>query len=338
MTAIKTKSYFAALMLALTTLIVVALLPAGCAAPPTYTGPPLKIRLGIQPGPQSTLIWVAEKEGLFKKHDLEVALRRYDVGYNAVKGLGSDESDVATGTEFAFISNAFSQPGLRVIASIAQGDTTSFVGRRDRGINSVADLAGKRIAVSPGVINQFLLGKYLALNGIGQGAVTLVNMDEQSAKRAVEEGTVDAAVLFEPDVQEARDALGSNAYVVDIQSGQDYFWLLTSTAEYVAGNSDAVLRLLAAMVDAERFTQANPTAAQRDLQSATGLSKSYVRYVWPKYTFTVSLDQALVLAMEDEARWTIENGLFSAKAVPNYLDYIYLEGLRRLAPLAVTIY
>jgi len=322
----------------LSLLILLSVLLSGCGQSTQYSGPPLKMRIGFQPGARSTLIWVADKEGLFKKHGLAVTLRKYDVGFNALKGLCAGESDVATGSEFAFITNAVSNTDLRAMASIAEEDTTSIVARRDRGIASPADLVGKRMAVTPGVINQFFLGKFLTLNGINQNSVTVVYMDEASARRAVEDGTVDAAVLFEPDVQEAKKALGSNGYTIDVQSGQDYFWLLVSRTSYINANKEAIRRLLATMVDAEHFTAAHPAAARKDMQSGSGLSAALTGIIWQKYVFEVTLPQSLILAMEDEARWTVENGLFGAKAVPDYLNYVYPEGLRQLDPQAVTIY
>ena len=59
--------------------------------------------------------------------------------------------------------------------------------------------------------------------------------------------------------------------------------------------------------------------------------------MWPKNDFTTSLPQSLIVAMDDEARWRIANGLTFKIVVPNYLDYIYLDGLETLKPKAVTI-
>jgi NitT/TauT family transport system substrate-binding protein len=51
----------------------------------------------------------------------------------------------------------------------------------------------------------------------------------------------------------------------------------------------------------------------------------------------LTLDQSLILAMEDEARWMISNNLTTEKTVPNFLDYIYAYGLKSVKPAAVTI-
>ena len=67
------------------------------------------------------------------------------------------------------------------------------------------------------------------------------------------------------------------------------------------------------------------------------LSGTYTDAVWPEPQFSLSLDQSLIAAMEDEARWMIKNNLTTEKQVPNFLDYIYEDGLKAINPEAVNI-
>jgi NitT/TauT family transport system substrate-binding protein len=41
--------------------------------------------------------------------------------------------------------------------------------------------------------------------------------------------------------------------------------------------------------------------------------------------------------MEDEARWMIKNNLTTEKTVPDFLDYIYVDGLEAVKPEVVSI-
>jgi NitT/TauT family transport system substrate-binding protein len=41
--------------------------------------------------------------------------------------------------------------------------------------------------------------------------------------------------------------------------------------------------------------------------------------------------------MEDEARWMINNNLTAENQVPNFLDYIYMDGLETVKPGAVNM-
>jgi len=58
---------------------------------------------------------------------------------------------------------------------------------------------------------------------------------------------------------------------------------------------------------------------------------------WPQFHFKLALDQGLILALEDESRWAIANGLAPSRDTPNFLDYVYLDAMVAVAPTAVTI-
>jgi hypothetical protein len=41
--------------------------------------------------------------------------------------------------------------------------------------------------------------------------------------------------------------------------------------------------------------------------------------------------------MEDEARWMIKSGLTTEKQVPDFLNFIYVDGLKAVKPEAANI-
>jgi NitT/TauT family transport system substrate-binding protein len=59
--------------------------------------------------------------------------------------------------------------------------------------------------------------------------------------------------------------------------------------------------------------------------------------IWPENQFALSLDQSLIIAMDDEARWLIKNNLTDKKEVPVFLDYISRDNLDAVRPSAVNI-
>jgi NitT/TauT family transport system substrate-binding protein len=58
---------------------------------------------------------------------------------------------------------------------------------------------------------------------------------------------------------------------------------------------------------------------------------------WTEHQLSVSLDQALIAAMEDEARWMIRSNLVSENQVPDFLNYTYPDALKAAEPDAVSI-
>jgi NitT/TauT family transport system substrate-binding protein len=59
--------------------------------------------------------------------------------------------------------------------------------------------------------------------------------------------------------------------------------------------------------------------------------------VWKQNQFSLSLDQSLILAMQDESRWLISNNLTNATSIPNFQNYIYIGGLNSVKPQSVNI-
>ncbi|MBI2317393.1 MAG: hypothetical protein HYU75_10405 [Betaproteobacteria bacterium] len=51
----------------------------------------------------------------------------------------------------------------------------------------------------------------------------------------------------------------------------------------------------------------------------------------------LSLSQALLATMEEEARWLISSRRTGATEVPNFLDYIHAESLKKVSPATVTL-
>jgi NitT/TauT family transport system substrate-binding protein len=62
-----------------------------------------------------------------------------------------------------------------------------------------------------------------------------------------------------------------------------------------------------------------------------------VEAAWMRSTYALSLDQALLITMEDEARWMIGSKLTDQNQVPNFLPYLNGEALARVKPQAVNI-
>lgn len=59
--------------------------------------------------------------------------------------------------------------------------------------------------------------------------------------------------------------------------------------------------------------------------------------MWPKFELRVTLPQALLVVLEDQARWRIENHLTETTTAPNYLHAVHLDGLETVKAGAVTI-
>jgi NitT/TauT family transport system substrate-binding protein len=94
---------------------------------------------------------------------------------------------------------------------------------------------------------------------------------------------------------------------------------------------------LNALSEAEGYIEQHPAEAKALLRERYHYDDAYIARIWPEHQFSLSLDQSLIVALEDEARWMIGNNLTPEKQVPDFPEYIYEDGLKAVRPEAVNI-
>ena len=62
------------------------------------------------------------------------------------------------------------------------------------------------------------------------------------------------------------------------------------------------------------------------------MDKTVLHDIWMDFRFKVTLDQSLLVTIEDESRWAIKNRLVESQAMPNYLDFLYADALSSVKP------
>ena len=97
------------------------------------------------------------------------------------------------------------------------------------------------------------------------------------------------------------------------QSGQLGYSVMACRDNWTASNPELVNRFLKSLDQAERYFINHPKEAKAIVQKRLNYSDAYMATVLPDHQFALSLDQSLVLAMEDEGRWMINNNLTNAK-------------------------
>jgi NitT/TauT family transport system substrate-binding protein len=154
---------------------------------------------------------------------------------------------------------------------------------------------------------------------------------------AIVTGTVDAVVTAQPYANAVKNRLGTNASVWSAQSHQPMYTQVISTDAWIGKNAGAIRRFLTALAQAEDYLNHNPSEARDIVQKRLNLDAAYMESVWSQNQFSLSLDESLILVMEDEARWMIRNDLTTEKHVPNFLDYTHEDSLKAIKPDAVSI-
>ena len=304
---------------------------------PRYTGPLEKVTIGSYGGEYVSLVYVAAEKGYFKDEGIDVEIKPYEYGILTIPDVLNGTLDMSLANEFAFVVRSFDFPKLRILASIDKTKSYELIARRDRGITTPADLKGKKIAIPKGSQSEFFLGTFLTFNHLSLRDVQVVYTQPFDLENAIASGKVDAILIWPPLSFNAAKKLGANAIVWDAQNGQNAYFVLIGSEDLVYTRPHVIEKTVRALMRAEEFVKNNTPEANQIVRDRTNTDERYIQYVWQQNSFMVSLDQTLLLSMEDEARWAIDNILIDKPAVPNYLDFISFDALTKVKPDAVTI-
>jgi hypothetical protein len=69
----------------------------------------------------------------------------------------------------------------------------------------------------------------------------------------------------------------------------------------------------------------------------SGVDRDIVAALFEDLEFNLSLDQALLVDLENQARWLLRRGYTEKKRVPDYLERIYPDALYQIKSTAVTL-
>jgi NitT/TauT family transport system substrate-binding protein len=295
------------------------------------------ITIGMTAQDLNTLIIIADNKGYFAANGLNVIIRTYDTGKDAVDGLLRSDADIATATEYVMVRSVMSGSSIRSMGTIAKSQNVYLVGLTDHGIHTVPDLAGKKIGFSQGTMDEFHVSRFLTLHGMSMQEVIPVDLRGPKSVNLPSED-VDAFLTWEPYYSGIRNQMGDRIVSWPAQGGQPFYYNVLSTNEWIGSHPGSAQRFLKSLSEAELFFADRPAEATKIVQDTLHLDDAYIASVWPGQQYSLTLDQSLISAMGDEARWIIASNLTNATSVPDFRNYIYTKGLDDVNPGTVNIF
>lgn len=278
---------------------------------------------------------ITEERNLFSSNTIQINAKNYDTGAKLQEAVASGEVDLALLSEYALLNQILQKKDLSSIAVVQKSEFLVIIARQADGIAGIANLKGKRIGLARGTISEFYLGRTLNLNGVNIQDVTLVNLSQAQVGDALAKGEVNAALVYRVSTPQIQERVAETA-VWPAQSGQPVFTMLVGRTDWITQHADLVKRLLKAIDQANNYITGHVSETDSILRQH-GFDAATISNERSQTHYSLSLDQALITAMEDEARWMIKNNLTPEKQVPFFNDYIYEDALKAIKPEAVNI-
>ncbi len=202
---------------------------------------------------------LAKEAGLFKKHGLDVTIKKIPQKDRHLALASGDIQCAATTVETWVVWSANGIPTTQIFQLDKSYGADGMVVKP--GISKIADLKGKTVAASaPGTAPYFTLAWMLKKNGLSTKDVTVVNLEPQAAANAMIAGTanLDAAMTYEPYLSAVRDKPEAGKIIA---TTLDYPMIMDTfgcTPKFLADNPKAAKALADGYFDAVAMIQSDP--------------------------------------------------------------------------------
>ena len=202
---------------------------------------------------------LAKEAGLFKKHGLDVSIKKIPQKDRHLAIASGDVQCAATTVETWIVWNANGVATTQIFQLDKSYGADGMVVKP--GIARIADLKGKTVAASaPGTAPYFTLAWMLKKNGLSVKDVKVVNLEPQAAASAFVAGNtdLDAGMTYEPYLSTVRakpEAGKIIATTLDYPMVMDTFGC---TPKFLAENPQAAKALADSYFDAVDMIKAEP--------------------------------------------------------------------------------
>ena len=288
-----------------------------------------KVTIGISPWTGFAPLTLAKEAGLFKKHGLDVTIKKIPQGVRHLAIASGDIQCAATTVETWVGWNANGVATTQIFQLDKSFGADGMVVKN--GIAKIADLKGKTVAAdAPGTAGYFGLAWFLKKNGLTIKDVKVVNMGPQPAANAMIAGAdgIDAAMTYEPYLGAVRakpEAGKIIATTLDYPMVMDTFGC---TPKFLTENPKAAKALADAYFDAVDMIKAEPKKSFEIMgadvkQSGEAFEKSQAYLRWQ--------DRAA-----NQKFFAGEHAAFSKEAAELLLEIGIIKSIPDLSKLADT--
>ena len=190
----------------------------------------------------------------------------------ANEGLRSKALDVgSTAGSAALVARANGSP-IKAIDLFAGGEWTALLVAKDSPINSVADLKGKKVAVTKGTDPYFFLLQSLATAGLSPNDIEIVNLQHADGKTALERGNVDAWSGLDPFIAQTIQQSGSR-FIYRNPSFNSYGFV-DAREDFISAHPEAVQAVVDSYEEARKWAKTHPDQLAALLASQANIALS----------------------------------------------------------------
>ena len=245
------------------------------------------VKIGFSAWPGWFPWQVAAETSIFQSNNIDVDLKWFDGYLESINTLIAGQIDANSQTLGDTVSSlaAGADQVIVLVNDNSTGNDKVIV--RD-GINSIADLKGKKVAAEEGTVDHFLLLLGLRKAGLSGEDIQFVPLETGKAATAFVGGQVDAVAVFAPFTTQALKRPKSK----ELFSSKDFPGAISDhlvfSRKFVEEKPEEVQAIVNSWFATLAYIQANPTEAYQIMAKRAGVTvEEYQEYNEGTKLFTI---------------------------------------------------
>jgi ABC-type nitrate/sulfonate/bicarbonate transport system substrate-binding protein len=291
-----------------------------------------KMTIATGVDPVFSAYYVAQQEGLFKKHGLDVRINTGPSGSAMVSFLVNGQIESAFGSEIAGVSNHNLDPNIVVVAQATR--LVRWIGIVGRNIDNLDALKGKKVGVARGSGGEVFWLAMLDKLKLNAADYTVVNVEAPEMVAALERGNIDAYAVWEPWITRGLGAV-KNTKVLQTQEGileqGVYIYMNKGWIQKNPGPAESFVK---ALIDATEIINGDRKRAAKDVSDfLKNLDPPLVEQLMTKLKFEMVFDDFTVNLFKLAESQLKQQGKLTKPL--DYNAFFYPDLMRKVAPAKV---
>jgi ABC-type nitrate/sulfonate/bicarbonate transport system substrate-binding protein len=291
-----------------------------------------KMTIATGVDPVFSAYYVAQEEGLFKKHGLDVRINTGPSGSAMVSFLINGQIESAFGSEIAGISNHNLDPNVVVVAQAAR--LVRWIAVVGRNIDNLDQLKGKKVGIARGSGGEVFWLAMLDKLKLNAADYTVVNVEAPEMVAALERGNIDAYAVWEPWVTRGLAAVKNTKVLKDQEGILEQGVFIYMNLGWIRMNPAQAEAFMRALVEATDVINKDRKRAAKDVSDfLKSLDPPMVEQLMTKLTFDMELENSSLSMLRLAESQLKQQGKLTKPI--DYNVFVYPELLRKVQPKKV---
>ena len=291
-----------------------------------------KMTIATGVDPVFSAYYVAQQEGLFKKHGLDVRINTGPSGSAMVSFLVNGQIESAFGSEIAGVSNHNLDPNVVVVAQATW--LVRWIAVVGRNIETLDQLKGKKVGVARGSGGEVFWLAMIDKLKLNPADYTIVNVEAPEMVAALERGNIDAYAVWEPWVTRGLAAVRNTKVLKDQEGILEQGVYIYMNKAWILKNQAPAEAFLRALVDATEIINGDRKRAAKDVSDfLKNLDPPLVEQLMTKLRFEMVFDDFTVNLFRLAESQLKQQGKLSKPL--DYNAFFYPDLMRRVLPAKV---